>query len=54
MWGISYMNLQMLAGDAVEYFSDYSTKNNDGQKKQEVINADDPRNKEKMYRMLGW
>ena len=48
------MNLQMLAGDAVEYFSDYSTKKEDGKKKHEVINADDPRNKEKMYQMLGW
>ena len=52
MWGISFTNLQMLLADAQDYFPDYSSGN--GDKKQEVIDADDPRNKEKMYRMLGW
>lgn len=50
------MNLQMLLADAQDYFSDYS--NGDSSKptgkKQEVIDADDPRNQEKMRQMLGW
>ena len=57
MWGISFTNLQMLLADTQDYFPDYSSGNNNGGgngKKHEVVNADDPRNKEKMRQMLGW
>jgi len=48
------MNLQMLLADAQDYFTDFSDNNGGGKQKQEVVNADDPRNREKMYQMLGW
>lgn len=48
------MNLQMLLADTQDYFTDFSDKKGGGNKKQEVVNADDPRNREKMRQMLGW
>lgn len=41
LWGISYQNVQMLLADTI------STT-----KEEEVINADDPRNREKIKEML--
>lgn len=52
VWGISYMNLQMLLADSREYFTDFSGQ--EGKKDEEVIKADDPSNKERMYEILGW
>lgn len=49
MWGISYMNLQMLLADAKDYFPNLS-----GEKKDEVIDATDPKNRERVRQMLGW
>ena len=55
MWGISYMNLQMLFADAQEHFTDFSGKNGGSKGSSgETVNADDPQNIEKMHQMLGW
>ncbi len=43
----------MCLADAEDYYPDYSTSGG-GKKKDEVINADDPENREKMRKMLGW
>ena len=53
MWGISYTNLQMLLADAQDYYPDYS-KDGGSKGRDEVINADDPENRVKMHKMLGW
>lgn len=47
------MNLQMLLADAQDYYADFSDKNKKAGKG-EVVDATDPRNKDKMYQMLGW
>ena len=49
------MNLQMLLADAQDYYTDFSdNKGGKGKDKGEVVDATDPKNKEKMYQMLGW
>ena len=53
VWGISFTNLQMLLADARDYFPDFSGKGG-GKKDEEVIKADDPRNRERMHQILGW
>lgn len=54
MWGISYANLKMLMADAITtvYLSEEERKLL-GKSVGEVINADDPRNRELMRRMIG-
>lgn len=54
MWGISYANLKMLMADAITtiYLSEEERKLL-GRGVGEVINADDPRNRELIRRMIG-
>ena len=54
MWGISYANLKMLMADAITtiYLSEEDRKLL-GKGAGEVINADDPRNRELIRRMIG-
>lgn len=54
MWGISYANLKMLMADAITtiYLSEEDRKLL-GRGVGEVINADDPRNRELIRRMIG-
>lgn len=54
MWGISYANLKMLMADAITtiYLSEEERKLL-GKSVGEVINADDPRNRELIRRMIG-
>lgn len=54
LWGISYVNLNMLFADAITtvYLSDEERKKLNIFDNSEVINADDPKNKELMRRML--
>ena len=45
----------MLLADAQDYYTDFSdTKGGKKKDNGEVINASDPRNKEKVRQMLGW
>ena len=46
------MNLQMLAADSQEYFTDSDKQDNVADS--DVIDADDPNNMEKMAQLLGW
>lgn len=41
VWGVSYVNISMMIADSIEFV-----------KSEEVINADDPRNQERIRRML--
>ena len=50
VWGLSFVNLQMLAADSQEYFTDVDSNTADS----DVINADDPNNIERMSQLLGW
>lgn len=52
MWGISYTNLQMLLADSRDYFPDFSGAGK--RTGDEVIKADDPKNKERIRSILGW
>lgn len=54
MWGISYANLKMIMADAITtiYLSEEDRKLL-GKGAGEVINADDPRNRELIRRMIG-
>lgn len=42
LWGISYVNVQMLLSDTIAFVD----------KENEIINADDPRNRDKIKAML--
>ena len=54
MWGISYANLKMLMADAITtvYLSEDERKKLNIYDDSEVINADDPKNRDLMRRML--
>lgn len=54
MWGISYANLKMLMADAITtvYLSEDERKRLNIYDDSEVINADDPKNRDLMRRML--
>lgn len=54
VWGISYANLKMLMADAITtiYLSEDERKKLNIHDDSEVINADDPKNKELIRRML--
>ena len=62
VWGISYLNLQMLLADTQDYFPDYSHTSGTGRggtrtesrRSNEVINGDDPKNRAKMKEIFGW
>ena len=54
LWGISYANLKMLMADAITtvYLSEDERKKLNILDDSEVVNADDPKNKELIRRML--
>lgn len=49
LWGISYLNLNMMIADAITVLSSFGDKDEEV----EILNADDPANAEAILRRFG-
>lgn len=49
LWGISYLNLNMMIGDAITVLTSFREED----EKVEILNADDPANAEAILRQFG-